>query len=152
MTHTPRWTGQALALSSSHSPSPCADEPLQIHTNFGPHVVLQVHPPRGHCEVSGLQLVHGYFDNTPRLHFGNQRRRPRQHAGYAEELLIPPGHLCCCSVEFSLHPVLLHHGSGLSNVEIGIALQLLALRRGRLRRYDGPLPNVANAIDLRQHL
>ena len=33
-------------------------------------------------------------------------------------------------------------------MEIGIALQLLALRRGRLQRYDGPLPNVANAIDV----
>ena len=39
----------------------------------------------------------------------------------------------------------------LSNVEIGKALQLLALRRGRLQRYDGTLPNVANAIDVRQH-
>ena len=84
--------------------------------------------------------------------FGTNDDPPRQHGGYAEELLIPPGQMCCCSVEFSLQPVLLHHGSGLSNVEIGIALQLLALRRGRLQRYDGPLPNVANAIDLRQHL
>ena len=66
----------ALALSSSHSPSPCAEELPQIHTHVGLHFGIQVHRPRCQYEVRGLQIGHVYFGNTPRLRFGNLRRPP----------------------------------------------------------------------------